>query len=102
LSWGTIFPGAGVKRARGGRREAFDRDESLGRRHGRGAERRCGKEVTLVRGDKRTVVELTPQQTESRLKKRAPLDDNWAKAAPDGPKIPDAYRAQLAKLHANP
>ena len=61
-------------------------------------ERRSGKEVTLARGDKRTVVELTPEQATAWRQKLEPLTDDWARATPDGYKILDAYKAQLAKL----
>lgn len=63
-------------------------------------ERKNGKDVTLARGDKRVVVELTPQQTEAWRQKLAPLNEGWVKVTPDGAKILDAYRAQLAKLQA--
>jgi TRAP-type transport system periplasmic protein len=62
------------------------------------AERKEGKETTLARGDKRTVVDLTAQQTEAWRQKLAPLEASWAQSVPDGGKILAAYRAELAKL----
>ena len=64
------------------------------------AERKNGKDVTLARGDKRIVVDLTPQQTEAWRDKLKPLNADWTKSAPDGAKILDAYKAQLEKLQA--
>ncbi len=64
-------------------------------------ERKAGKEKTLARGDKRTIVDLTPQQTEQWRQKLAPLDEDWAKNVPDGAKILAAYRAELGKLQAS-
>ena len=66
------------------------------------AERKNGKDVTLARGDKRTVVDLTSEQTAAWQKKLAPLADDWVKATPDGAKVLAAYRAEVAKLQANP
>lgn len=64
-------------------------------------ERKSGKEVTLARGDKRTVIELTPQQTAAWKAKIAPLSVDWAKTAPEGDKMLAAFRAELAKLQAS-
>jgi TRAP-type transport system periplasmic protein len=63
-------------------------------------ERKAGKDNTIARGDKRTIVELTPEQTAAWQKKLEPLVDNWAKNAPDGEKVLAAYRAELAKIEA--
>ncbi|HEY3918970.1 MAG TPA: TRAP transporter substrate-binding protein [Stellaceae bacterium] len=63
-------------------------------------ERKAGKDNTIARGDKRTIVELTPEQTAAWQKKLEPLIDNWAKNAPDGEKVLAGYRAELAKIEA--
>jgi TRAP-type C4-dicarboxylate transport system substrate-binding protein len=63
-------------------------------------ERKAGKDNTIARGDKRTIVELTPEQTAAWQKKLQPLNDNWVKNAPDGAKVLAAYRAELAKIEA--
>jgi TRAP-type C4-dicarboxylate transport system substrate-binding protein len=63
-------------------------------------ERKTGKDTTIARGDKRTIVELTPEQTAAWQKKLEPLNDSWAKSAPDGATVLAAYRAELAKIEA--
>lgn len=63
-------------------------------------ERKAGKDNTMARGDKRTLVELTPEQTAAWQKKLEPLNENWAKNTPDGEKVLAAYRAELAKIEA--
>ena len=63
-------------------------------------ERKAGKDNTIARGDKRTIVELTPEQTAGWQKKLEPLNDNWAKSAPDGAKVLAAFKAELAKIEA--
>ncbi|HLI19484.1 MAG TPA: TRAP transporter substrate-binding protein [Stellaceae bacterium] len=63
-------------------------------------ERKTGKDATIARGDKRTIIELTPEQTAAWQKKLEPLDDNWAKNTPDGEKVLAAYRAELAKIES--
>jgi TRAP-type transport system periplasmic protein len=63
-------------------------------------ERKTGKDATIARGDKRTIVELTPQQTAAWQKKLEPLNDNWVKTAPDGAKVLAAFKAELAKIEA--
>ncbi|HEV8015830.1 MAG TPA: TRAP transporter substrate-binding protein [Stellaceae bacterium] len=63
-------------------------------------ERKAGKDNTIARGDKRTIVELTPEQTAAWQKKLQPLNDNWVKNAPDGANVLAAYRAELAKIEA--
>ena len=63
-------------------------------------ERKTGKDATIARGDKRTIIELTPEQTAAWQKKLEPLNDSWAKNAPDGAKVLAAYRAELAKIEA--
>ena len=63
-------------------------------------ERKTGKDTTIARGDKRTIIELTPEQTAAWQKKLEPLNDSWAKAAPEGAKVLAAYRAELAKIEA--
>lgn len=63
-------------------------------------ERKTGKDVTLARGDKRVVVDLTPQQTQAWQAKLTPLNEAWAKSVPEGEKILAAYRAELAQLQA--
>jgi TRAP-type C4-dicarboxylate transport system substrate-binding protein len=61
-------------------------------------ERKTGKETTIARGDKRTIVDPTPEQTAAWQQKLQPLVDNWAHTAPDGVKILAAYRAEVAKI----
>jgi TRAP-type transport system periplasmic protein len=63
-------------------------------------ERKTGKDATIARGDKRTIVELTPEQTAAWQKKLEPLNDTWVKAAPDGAKVLAAYKAELANIEA--
>ena len=63
-------------------------------------ERKDGKDQTIARGDKRTIVELTDAQTAAWRQKMAPLESAWVARTPDGEKIMTAYRAQLAKLQA--
>jgi TRAP-type transport system periplasmic protein len=63
-------------------------------------ERKAGKDNTIARGDKRTIVELTPEQTAAWQKKLEPINENWAKATPDGAKVLAAFKAEIAKLEA--
>jgi TRAP-type C4-dicarboxylate transport system substrate-binding protein len=63
-------------------------------------ERKAGKDNTIARGDKRTIIELTPEQTMAWQKKLEPLNDNWVKTTPDGAKVLAAYRAEIAKIEA--
>jgi TRAP-type C4-dicarboxylate transport system substrate-binding protein len=63
-------------------------------------ERKAGRENTVARGDKRTIIDLTPEQTASWQQKLAPLVDNWVKNTPDGATVLTAYRAELAKIEA--
>jgi TRAP-type C4-dicarboxylate transport system substrate-binding protein len=63
-------------------------------------ERKDGKDQTIARGDKRTIVTLTPDQTAARRQKMAPLETAWVARTPDGGKIITAYRAELAKQPA--
>jgi len=63
-------------------------------------ERKTGKEKTIARGDKRTIVELTPEQTAAWQKKLEPLNQNWAKNTPDGAKVLAAFKAELATIEA--
>ena len=63
-------------------------------------ERKAGKENTIARGDKRTIVDLTPAQTAAWQKKLEPLNDNWAKNTPDGTKVLAAFKAEVAKIEA--
>lgn len=63
-------------------------------------ERKAGRENTVARGDKRTIIDLTPEQTAAWQKKLAPLVDNWVKDTPDGAKVLAAYRAELANIEA--
>ena len=63
-------------------------------------ERKTGRDATVARGDKRTIVDLTPEQTAAWQKKLAPLVDNWVRATPDGEKVLAAYRAELATIEA--
>jgi TRAP-type transport system periplasmic protein len=61
-------------------------------------ERKAGKDNTVARGDKRTIVELTPEQTAAWQKKLEPLNENWARNAPGGAKVLAAFRAELANI----
>lgn len=61
-------------------------------------ERKDGKDQTVARGDKRTIVTLTPEQTTAWRKKMAPLEAAWVARTPDGAKVLAAYRAELSKL----
>jgi TRAP-type C4-dicarboxylate transport system substrate-binding protein len=63
-------------------------------------ERKVGKDMTIARGDKRTIVNLTPEQTAAWQTKLEPLIDNWAHNAPNGEIILAAYRGELAKIEA--
>jgi TRAP-type transport system periplasmic protein len=63
-------------------------------------ERRDGKDQTVARGDKRTIVTLTPEQTAAWRQKMAPLEADWVTRTPDGAKVIAAYRAEIAKLQA--
>ena len=63
-------------------------------------ERKDGKDATVARGDKRTIVELTAAQTEAWHQKLQPLEADWIARTPDGAKILAAYRAELAKVEA--
>jgi TRAP-type C4-dicarboxylate transport system substrate-binding protein len=63
-------------------------------------ERKAGKDNTIARGDKRTIVDLTPEQTAAWQKKLEPLNDNWAKNTPDGAKVLAAFKAEVAKIEA--
>jgi TRAP-type C4-dicarboxylate transport system substrate-binding protein len=63
-------------------------------------ERKAGKDNTIARGDKRTIVDLTPEQTAAWQKKLEPLNDNWAKNTPDGTKVLAAFKAEVAKIEA--
>jgi TRAP-type C4-dicarboxylate transport system substrate-binding protein len=63
-------------------------------------ERKDGKEQTIARHDKRTIVELTDAQTAAWGEKMKPLEAAWVGRTPDGTKIITAYRAELAKLQA--
>ena len=64
------------------------------------AERKAGKDATMARADKQTIVDLTPAEAEAWRRKIAPLADDWVKSAPDGATVLAAYRAELAKLQA--
>lgn len=64
-------------------------------------ERKDGKEQTIARGDKRTIVQLTDAQTAAWREKMKPLEAAWVARTPNGMKIIAAYRAELAKLQAN-
>jgi TRAP-type transport system periplasmic protein len=63
-------------------------------------ERKAGRERTVARGDKRTIIDLTPEQTAAWQKKLEPLTDSWVRNTPDGEKVLTAYRAELAKIEA--
>ena len=63
-------------------------------------QRKAGKEETLARGDKRLIVDPTPQQTAAWRQKLAPLEADWAKSVPDGARILAAYRAEPQTLEA--
>lgn len=63
-------------------------------------ERKDGKDQTVERGDKRTIVTLTPEQTAAWRQKMAPLEANWIARTPDGAKVIAAYRAEIAKVRA--
>jgi hypothetical protein len=63
-------------------------------------ERKAGKNNTIARGDKRTIVELTPEQTADWQKKLEPINENWAKNTPDGAKVLAAFKAEVAKIEA--
>jgi TRAP-type C4-dicarboxylate transport system substrate-binding protein len=63
-------------------------------------ERKDGKEQTIARGDKRTIVQLSEAQTAAWREKMKPLEAAWVARTPDGTKILAAYRAELAKLQA--
>jgi TRAP-type C4-dicarboxylate transport system substrate-binding protein len=63
-------------------------------------ERKAGKDNTIARGDKRTIVELTPEQTAAWQKKLEPINENWAKNTPDGAKVLAAFKAEIAKIEA--
>ncbi|HEX3971103.1 MAG TPA: TRAP transporter substrate-binding protein [Stellaceae bacterium] len=63
-------------------------------------ERKAGKDNTIARGDKRTIVELTPEQTAAWQKKLEPINENWAKNTPDGAKVLAAFKAEVAKIEA--
>jgi TRAP-type transport system periplasmic protein len=63
-------------------------------------ERKAGRENTVARGDKRTIIDLTSEQTDAWQKKLAPLTENWVHATPDGEKVLAAYRAELAKIES--
>jgi TRAP-type C4-dicarboxylate transport system substrate-binding protein len=63
-------------------------------------ERKDGKEQTIARGDKRTIVTLTPEQTTAWRQKMAPLEAAWTARTPDGAKVIAAYRAEIAKVQA--
>ncbi|HWE75352.1 MAG TPA: TRAP transporter substrate-binding protein [Stellaceae bacterium] len=65
-------------------------------------ERKAGRENTVARGDKRTIVDLTPEQTAAWQKKLEPLTENWVRNTPDGEKVLAAYRAELAKIENGP
>jgi hypothetical protein len=54
----------------------------------------------VARGDKRTIIDLTPEQTAAWQKKLEPLTDSWVRNTPDGEKVLTAYRAELAKIEA--
>ncbi|HEY3916349.1 MAG TPA: TRAP transporter substrate-binding protein [Stellaceae bacterium] len=61
-------------------------------------ERKDGKGQTVARGDKRTIVTLTPEQTAAWRQKMAPLEAAWVARTPDGAKVLAAYRTELSKL----
>jgi TRAP-type C4-dicarboxylate transport system substrate-binding protein len=65
-------------------------------------ERKAGKDNTIARGDKRTIVELTHEQTAAWQKKLEPINENWAKNTPDGAKVLAAFKAEVAKIEAGP
>ena len=64
------------------------------------ASARPAAKTTVARGDKRTIVELTPEQTAAWQKKLEPLTESWVRNTPDGEKVLAAYRAELAKIEA--
>jgi TRAP-type C4-dicarboxylate transport system substrate-binding protein len=61
-------------------------------------ERKNGKDQTVARGDKRTIVQLTEAQTAAWREKIKPLEAAWVARTPDGDKVIAAYRAELEKL----
>lgn len=65
-------------------------------------ERKDGKDQTIARGDKRTIVQLTDAQNAAWREKMKPLEAAWVARTPDGAQIIAAYRAELAKLQAVP
>jgi TRAP-type transport system periplasmic protein len=95
-TWDSLSPEA---------QKVLDKHSGEAQSHAFGAwwdgERKAGKENTIARGDaKRTIVELTPEQTAAWQKKLEPLVENWAHNTPDGEKVLAAYRAELAKIEA--
>ena len=61
-------------------------------------ERKDGKNQTIARGDKRTIVQLTDAQTAAWKDKMKPLEAAWVARTPDGVRVIASYRAELAKL----
>jgi TRAP-type C4-dicarboxylate transport system substrate-binding protein len=65
------------------------------------AERKSGKDVTMARNDGRVLVEPTPAQTAAWREKLKPLEADWVSRTPDGGKMLQAYRAQLAQVQGD-
>jgi TRAP-type transport system periplasmic protein len=61
-------------------------------------ERKDGRDQTIARGDKRTIVQLTDVQTAAWRDKMKPIEAAWVARTPDGQKIIGAYRDELLKL----
>jgi hypothetical protein len=63
-------------------------------------ERKDGKDQTIARGDKRTIVQLTDAQTAVWRDKMKLLEAAWVARTPDGEKVIAAYRTELATMQA--
>jgi TRAP-type C4-dicarboxylate transport system substrate-binding protein len=57
-----------------------------------------GRQMVKARGDKHTIVRLTPEQEKSVRDKIAPVAAEWARSTPGGDKVLGAYRELIAKV----
>jgi TRAP-type C4-dicarboxylate transport system substrate-binding protein len=76
--------------------------ESFSRRMGHTTDRMNALGDTVVcKQQGQTCYELSPEQAAIWEKRLAPLQADWLKRTPDGAKILEAYKAELAKLDRN-
>ena len=59
-----------------------------------------GRELVRKRGEKHTIVNLTPEQQANWRQKVQPVSDAWVKETPAGDQVLDAFQREIAKARA--